>query len=196
MSLGVITKHLQVSFNSGPAIGSAAKKPGCCKVKISSGKSIKFERDQYSFQYPHSWTHAKSSSPATTDDRHNQEVLVAVTVYNSEFPSNFAYAELDGARRAGVLHRSLHHPCDAYLSTILSSTTALWSTSTLPVRTYATTVPSDQRSLQGVSHRQITSTKFAENVFCNLSSRAPTVLMMDIFSSTEQLEGRSLILSR
>ena len=57
------------------------------------------------------------------DGRHNQEVLVAVIVYNSEFPAHFTNSELDRARRVGVLHRSLHHPCDAYLSTILDNGT-------------------------------------------------------------------------
>ena len=92
VSLGVITKHLHVSFRSGPPHGSATKKPGCYKVKITPGKFIEFvqdERDQDSFKFPHSWTHAKFSSPLIADDRHNQEVLVAVSVYNSEFPSHF-----------------------------------------------------------------------------------------------------------
>ena len=58
-----------------------------------------------------------SSKPVTADDRHDQEVLVT-TVYNAEFPAHFTNAELDRARRAGVLHRSIHHPCDTYLYTI------------------------------------------------------------------------------
>ena len=173
VSLGVITKHLHVSFRSAPPLPTGqlrtAKKPGCYKVKISPGKFIEFvqdEREQYSFPFPHSWTHSKFPSPAIADDRHNQEVLVAVSVYNSEFPSHFTNAELDRARRAGVLHRSLHHPCDAYLSTILDEH-----------RRYQqrpTQLPPDQRSLQGVSYRQITSTKFSESVFSNLSSLKST----------------------
>ena len=43
-----------------------------------------------------------------------------------------------------------------------------------PIFKEPTQLPPDQRSMQGVPHRQITSTKFSESVFCNLSSRAST----------------------
>ena len=46
VSLDVITKHLHVSFKSGTPNGSAAKKPGCYKVKISPGKFIEFVQDE------------------------------------------------------------------------------------------------------------------------------------------------------
>ena len=41
--------------------------------------------------------------------------------YNSKFPVHFTNANLDRARRARVLHRYLHHPCNAYLFIILDN---------------------------------------------------------------------------
>ena len=46
-------------------------------------------------------------------------VFPAVAVYGSELPVNYTLPELDRAQVAGRLHRSLHHPCDQYLSTAL-----------------------------------------------------------------------------
>ncbi len=45
----------------------------------------------------------------------------AVSVYGSSIPANYTDQELRRAELAGRLHRSLHHPCDKYLSTLLDN---------------------------------------------------------------------------
>ena len=174
VSLGVITKHLQVSFSSGPLVGSVAKSR-LLHDEIFSGKFITFvqdERDRYPFRSPHIWTHANLSGQKTADDRRNQEVLVEVTVYNFETPVQFTNAELDRARRAGVLH----HPCNAYLSTILDN------------GTMANIAGKDLRSYLIGKSRQSSSQKVS-----SVTYPPGHLLMMDIFFPTEPQEGRSHI---
>ena len=128
LSLGVLSRHLEITYVSAPPTATTPRVLGAYEVKINDFYLYFYHSPDslYTLSLSRTWLlHRGPWTKTRVPPAFDATVFVAVNVYNSDVPLHFTKAELERARDAGRLHRALHHPCDRYLSVILDNGTMM-----------------------------------------------------------------------
>ena len=130
LSLGTVSTYHEVTYLSDPHSEDQQQREGAYQVKLNDGYSIYFNKTPdlfYTFSTTLNWFHdgQPADNSSLLQEHTIHEVNIAVNVHDSDIPVQFTKEELVRANIAGRLHRSLHHPCDSYLSVILDNGTML-----------------------------------------------------------------------